>query len=1220
MATKGKPIDESQIVKDGAVPKIVGEFNEWLKILNNIDSAFKTIAKNVSQIKPPTNAKEWSEMNKSMKVMEGNYKAQYDNLIKIERLEQARERTKQQQLRTQKLETQGTTRQLTEYQKLSRSLTGMRNRYKDLATMQSQGVKLSKQEVAEMSKLQKEVRSLDKTLKDIDGSVGQYQRNVGNYASAWSGVSKVFGGLFAGVTIGSVMGGAGSALVEFENNLASFRTIVSDLSDNEFSKFESAIKSVANSTKASSIDVAQSFENIAGLNAAFAETAEGLSAVSEAAITLSRASGDELGTTTESLVGIMNQFSMAATEADKTINVLAAGQAVGAAGITQLAESFKNVGSVASSSNVSLEQSVGLLEVLGKYNLMGAEAGTKLRGVILQLQKANIGYASGQFDINDALAEYNEKASKLTTEAEKNALAVKTFGAENITAGKILTSNIELINEFTQGVTGTTEAQKAASIQSQTLSAIWQELKNSLVNIVTSSGEAGSAMNGLKTVLKFLADNMETIVKVGGKLIMFWITYRTVMQSIKFIDHIKSLGGITNALKSQSTALVDATSKVGKFGTALKGLGLAGVIGLLVEIARAWYDIGSGAKYAREQEAAYERATNTGVQKAEAELARLKRIADYQKEIAKERGLQGKALADAIKQADNNYIKEIEDKIRRLEFSLKGAESRISNVSESGVVVGLGLGTDESIQAQESAEEIRQTIKRLRQELIEVSKVDPLGTGGVSGGAFGDDETKKVVDYTKAIRDLKVAMTEYEDAITTDFVKSVEELNNSTIDAIDKVIEEQENDKITQIKAEEYIQQLKDKNAYEFLKLQRKYTEDLYNFQREQELKALENRKLELEQRAQLSEMELGRSASQQRIAEIARDNKLREEVLNNRLLTDEQRHKKLEELEKEHQKRMNAILVEYLQASIQFQLEQIEKLTEVYGVSSKEVEEAGQRYLELEEQLQNALKKSADNIDSDKGLKGALQKVSGYFSNLMDAVMGKINETIDRAITGQNRLIDNSKSMINFLQQAAAAGNLAASESILAEEKKIEDAQKKIEKLEKNRQRAQLITGLLSSFSAKTAAGDKNALTSTLAESAILTAFLRTLPSFDVGADRLDSSGNGVDGKGGFHAIVHPDERILTADQNRKIGFDMKNEDVASVMYKYRNGILTGGSQPQIIVQDNTEKVLKEIKQGFSQINNWNMSVEQLFSTITVMVEKKKGNFTEKNIKNFKA
>lgn len=350
------------------------------------------------------------------------------------------------------------------------------------------------------------------------------------------------------------------SLMDYESAVQSFRTIVGG-SDDTFKKYQDRINQVAKDTKKSSVDVAASFENIAGLNAKFAETAESIGAVSEAAILLSKASRDDLAVSAQNLVGIMNQFSLEANQANRTINVLAAGAAVGASSITKTSEAFVNFGSVASGANISLEKSVALVQVLGKFSLFGAEAGTKLRGSILKLQQAGIGYASGQFDINNALAEARAKIDKLSTAKQKDAAILKMFGAENISTGKILLNNIQLFDEYTKGVTGTNAVQAAAALNSSTLAVKLDELKNRWVNIITSSDGATSSLNTAKNVIGFLTDNMDTIVSIGSKILIFFAGWKALLIVSKavMIGYNVALG-VMGALSGSASVAIGANT------------------------------------------------------------------------------------------------------------------------------------------------------------------------------------------------------------------------------------------------------------------------------------------------------------------------------------------------------------------------------------------------------------------------------------------------------------------------------------------------------------------------------------------------------------------------------------------------------------------------------------------------------------------------------------
>lgn len=365
-----------------------------------------------------------------------------------------------------------------------------------------------------------------------------------------------------------------NSLKEYETAIQSFRTIVSDATDEEFAAYREQISAVAKDTKKSSIEVAQSFEKIAGLNADFAKTADGLGQVSAAAITLAKASGMASGDAAENLVGIMNQFGFAANEANKTINVLAAGQAVGAANIGQTAEAFKNFGATAKASNITIEESVGLIQTLGQKSILGAEAGTKLRGAVSKLQEAGVGYASGVFNINDALTEARAKLDKLKTAKEKDAAISKMFGLENKTAGLILLDNIQTYKDFTAGVTGTSEAAKAAAINSSTLAVKIDEAKASWVNLITSSDQASSGLNIVKNVIGFVTDNMATLATIAVTLTGAILAYKAVILISTIVTGAYNIAiGVYNALFTASLVLTNqnviaqkafaVTSKIG---------------------------------------------------------------------------------------------------------------------------------------------------------------------------------------------------------------------------------------------------------------------------------------------------------------------------------------------------------------------------------------------------------------------------------------------------------------------------------------------------------------------------------------------------------------------------------------------------------------------------------------------------------------------------------
>lgn len=360
---------------------------------------------------------------------------------------------------------------------------------------------------------------------------------------------------------GAVIGGIGfsvRSVVDYEKSLASLSSITG-VTGEAFKPFKAQVLSVAKDTSKSAIEVAKAFEIVGSAKSDLLGNADALGMVTAAAITLSKASGDDLAASAANVTGVMNQFNLGANDATRAINVLAAGSVVGAANISQVNESMSNFGAVAASANISIEQSVALVETLSQKSIFGAEAGTKLRGAVLKLQQAGVGYKSGQFQINDALEEARKKIDNLKTAKQKDAAVLKMFGAENITTGKILLDNIKTFEQFTKGVTGTTTAYDQATINSDTLSNKLEELKAAWVNMLVGSNGATKGLTNVKGAIDFVIKNLDTIVTWGVRVVEFFVAWKAIMIATRvgLVAYNVALG-IYNAITRTSTVYTSA--------------------------------------------------------------------------------------------------------------------------------------------------------------------------------------------------------------------------------------------------------------------------------------------------------------------------------------------------------------------------------------------------------------------------------------------------------------------------------------------------------------------------------------------------------------------------------------------------------------------------------------------------------------------------------------
>lgn len=411
----------------------------------------------------------------------------------------------------------------------------------------------------------------DRAFNKMLPSFGEKTNEVIDYAKGIVGVQSAIEAIEFSAT----------SILDYEDAVLSFKTIVSDLTDNEFAAYEKQIGIVADITKKSSVDIAKSFEVIAGLNAEFANTAEGLGLVTQSVSTLAKASRMDMGAAAESLIGIMNQFNFTVDQSDRVINVLAAGAAVGASSIQQTAEAFTQFGSVAAKANISVEQSVALIQVLASKSLFGSIAGNALKGSINNLQKAGLGYSSGLFNINDGLKELKKNYDALKTPIEQDAYLTKVLGAEHKNAGIALLDNIELINKFTTGVTGTSEAQKAAEINSKSLRAKLGELVNTFVTAISTADSTRGGVGLLSGAIGWLTDNMGWLLDIAIPLLGILLSVKAAIWGIAFVSKVAAAWTAGLNFVMGIATVINGTYATSAFATQAGMYGMAVAAGVL---------------------------------------------------------------------------------------------------------------------------------------------------------------------------------------------------------------------------------------------------------------------------------------------------------------------------------------------------------------------------------------------------------------------------------------------------------------------------------------------------------------------------------------------------------------------------------------------------------------------------------------------------------------
>ena len=242
-----------------------------------------------------------------------------------------------------------------------------------------------------------------------------------------------------------------------------------------------------------------------------------------------------------SLAGTINQFGLSANEAERVINVLAAGSKYGAAEIEELSQSFKVVGSAASAMGLTVEQSAGALEVLSKANLKGSEAGTALRNIILKLN-TELGVDLSRTSLSTAL---DALKPKLTDAAYLS----KLFGMENIAAAQYLIQNSSAVEEMTQKVTGTNVAQEQAAVRTDTTAHKMEILRAKVDDIKISFANSLGPMSAYASVVGENAVVLASFYQIGtgaiSMLSKYHIAAKTAVVAQMAFNSILKLGKAT---------------------------------------------------------------------------------------------------------------------------------------------------------------------------------------------------------------------------------------------------------------------------------------------------------------------------------------------------------------------------------------------------------------------------------------------------------------------------------------------------------------------------------------------------------------------------------------------------------------------------------------------------------------------------------------------------
>jgi hypothetical protein len=275
-----------------------------------------------------------------------------------------------------------------------------------------------------------------------------------------------------------------------------------------------------------------------------------------------------------------------------------------------------------------------------------------------------------------------------------------------------------------------------------------------------------------------------------------------------------------------------------------------------------------------------------------------------------------------------------------------------------------------------------------------------------------------------------------------------------------------------------------------------------------------------------------------------------------------------------------------------------------------------------LEQKIELAKKYGQQTTDLELELaKLRQQKIANVtkteFINLMKPIIDAEIKMSQKRVELLDKEMAKRQEAYNLYTELAKNGTIQAQQSLALEQQAIVEANKKKAEEMKRQERLKFAESAFSAYASNVDKGEKNPLLKTITDMTLLRQFISSMPSFLVGTEDTGANGNGIDGKGGFHAILHPNERVMTKEQNAMLG-GLKNDEVAETIANVRSGKIVALKQDKAGNSFDLKPLLNEIqelKQVIRQKPETNIELGEIVQGAMEIVQTtKQGNTVKRN------
>lgn len=394
----------------------------------------------------------------------------------------------------------------------------------------------------------------------------------------------------AGLVLAGAFAYAAKAAADFDRQMSAVNAVTNG-SAQELDRLRVAALAAGKDTQYSATEAAKAEEELAK---AGISTADILGGALSGALSLAAAGSLNLAEAADISAKTMSVFGLGGKDVGHIADVLASAANKSATDVHELGAALNQGGLAANAAGMGLEETTGTLAAFADRALVGSDAGTSLKSMLMMLQAPteksaklmkelgiNAYDANGQFIGTAKLAGNLETALGGMTQEQRNSALATIFGADAMRAANVLYGLGEKgVREYVSAVNDQGAAAETARKKTDNLAGDIERLKGS---VETLAIEAGSGANG---GLRKLVQAADALVGVFSSMPGPVQTTLTMLAGVGGVGLLAGAGllkaratasDLMQSLRDMGPVGEKAATSIGRVGRVAGTLSLAGV-------------------------------------------------------------------------------------------------------------------------------------------------------------------------------------------------------------------------------------------------------------------------------------------------------------------------------------------------------------------------------------------------------------------------------------------------------------------------------------------------------------------------------------------------------------------------------------------------------------------------------------------------------------------